>query len=127
MSLQNIYRRLFERLPEVCLIETDAEGIFSYFEKGAEIFFNCPKEEVLGRLHYRSFHDPVEMESCGDDPAFRARMESEGWSEEDWTVVPREGAPFRARVTLMRITGNEKNDEALTPGWIALYRRLPPS
>ncbi len=120
---ENLYRLLFERLPKVGLIETNASGIFTYFGEGAEAFFNCSKEDAVGRLHYRTFHDPVEMEACQNDPDFQARMASEGWSEEDWTVLPREGEPFQARVTLMRAPLKPGQDAGEAPGWIALYRR----
>lgn len=114
-------RFLLERIPGVCLIETDAGGILTRFGPAAERFFACPADEAVGRLHYRDFHDPGEMEACRDDPAFRAAMERDGWSEAVWRVIPRAGEPFDASVTLMHAAGDVSGER---PGWIALYRRI---
>lgn len=117
------HRWLFERIPGVCLIETDPSGVITHFGPAAERFFNCSAEDTIGRVHYESFHDTVEMETCRDDPAFREIMARQGWSEDEWTVVPREGKRFQARVTLVRKgSGGEGAEKG--GGWIALYCRV---
>lgn len=122
-----ILRRLIARIPDACLIETDADGILTRFDEPAERFFGCRAHEVIGRLHYRDLHDRAEMEACRDDPAFRRAMEQEGWTEADWRVIPRRGEPFQARVTLMRAPAAAPTAvSAPRPGWIALYRRISP-
>lgn len=113
---------LIDRIPDCCVIETDRAGILTWFGPAAEEFFGCPAAEALDRLSYRDFHDPAELAACQDDPVFRSAMETRGWTEDDWTVIPRRGDRFRARVTLLRRPA--QTEGAPEEGWIALYRRL---
>lgn len=119
---------LYERAAGTCVIETDGSGIFTEFGPVAEAFFGCPAEAALGKLHYSAFHDPKEMEACRDDPQFMREIESRGFSEADWRVIPRSGEPFAARVAL---APTRALDNAPTKphnpiqGWIAFYRKLP--
>lgn len=115
-------RWLLDRIPGICMIETDRDGIFTHFGPGAEAFFACPAEEALGKLHYRTFHDAEELRACQGSAEFRAAMESPGWTEEIWRVIPRTGEPFPARVTLLRRDCDPETGESA--GWIALYRRI---
>ncbi|MBI1784471.1 PAS domain-containing protein [Candidatus Sumerlaeota bacterium] len=117
-------RFVLDRRPGVCLIETDAHGIFTHFGPGAEAFFGCPASEALGKLRYDVFHDPDEMKACHADPKFQAEMRDPGWSEDDWKIIPRSGDAFMAKVTLMPARG-EYPDGAII-GWMALYRKLDP-
>lgn len=121
--IRQTYRRLFERVPGACLIETDASGMITHFGPAAEAFFGRPAEEAIGKLHYGALHDAGEMEACRDDPVFREKLERDGWTEDDWTIVSPKGERFRARVTLVRAPAGERDGEGKR-GWIALYRRI---
>ena len=122
-----ILLQLLDRLPGVCVIETDSHGVLTHFGPGAEAFFGCPAEEALGKLHYGDFHDPDELAACHGSPEFKAAMKSPGWSEDIWRVVPRTGDPFPARVTLVPLHGDLAETGANADkieGWLALYRRV---
>ena len=103
------------------MIETDAAGIFTRFGPAAVAMFGCPAAEAIGKLHYAAFHDADELRACHGSAEFRAALESPGWSEAEWRVIPRIGAPFRARVALARLTDERTGEKS---GWIAFYERI---
>ena len=120
-------RWLFTRIPDACLIETDPSGRFTRFGPDAEAFFRCPASDALAKLHYPDFHDPEQMQACNDDPDFMRIIKQQGWIESDWRVIPRSGAPFLARVTLLPLFSLETDvakGENARRGWLALYRRI---
>lgn len=123
-------RWLIDRIPGVCLIETDAAGVFTHFGPGAEAMFACPAAEALGRLAYAAFHDPAEIEACHGSESFRRAIEDPGWTEQAWRVIPRGGEPFMARVTLVpirRVDTAAPSGQNEIIGWRALYRRIEPA
>lgn len=124
----SLLRWLTERIPGVCVIQTDARGVFTHFGPGAEAFFACPASEAIGKLKYDAFHDAKEMEACRGSEEFRAAMVNPGWTEDIWSVVPRVGGAFRARVTLLPLRALDSmscGGQNEVSGWLALYRRLP--
>lgn len=119
-------RLLLDRLPNSCLIETDAHGLFTYFGPAAEAFFGCPAGEALGKLRYSDFHDPAELEACRATAAFRAAIRDPGYTVGLWRVIPRSGLPCLARVTLVALWPDDMNreDEQERPaGWLAHYQK----
>lgn len=118
---------MLDRIEGTCLIETDGKGVVTRFGPGAEAFFGCPAAEAVGLLRYSAFHDASEMERCKGDAEFKRSMETPGWNEAEWRVIPRSGEPFAARVTLAPLRGLDNgagNAENPPRGWLALYRKL---
>jgi len=126
------YRTITARIPGTCLLETDRSGLITCVGESSETFFGFTTNEIIGRMNYKDFHAREEMEACKDDPEFARKIAEQGWTEDEWTVVPKNGNPFRAVVTLVRKPAAAQNGQSGiyeegegTGGWIALYRRMP--
>lgn len=116
-------RVLIDRIPNTCLLETDRSGTITWIGSSSEFFFGAAPREVVGKFNYKDFHPREEMEACEDDPEFGRLIGERGWTESEWTVVPKEGPPFRAFVTLVRQPAGQDEDRETSGGWIALYRK----
>lgn len=100
-----IFGALLRAATEYAIIATDAEGLITVFNVGAERMLGYRAEEVVGRLTPLSFHEPGEIAARAAElgvpagfavfaePAQRGHAETR-----EWTYVRRDGA--RRRVLL---------------------------
>lgn len=117
-------RVLVDRIPDTCLLETDRSGTITWIGSSSEVFFGAAPHEVVGKFNYKDFHPREEMEACEDDAEFGRQVGEQGWTEAEWTVVPKKGPTFRAVVTLVRKPQRQDEDRESSGGWIALYRKV---
>lgn len=100
------------------IIGTDATGIITVFNSGAERLLGYRAEEVLGRATPALFHDPAELAAraveLGVEPGFAVFTsvleQGAAWEQRDWSYLGKSGS--RCTVSL-RTTARRSADGSL--------------
>lgn len=104
---------------EVAIIATDADGIISLFNSGAERMLGYTAEEVIGTHNPSIIHAPEEIQRRSEEltreygrpiSGFRAfvhKAELEGSEQREWTFVKKDGLRFMVSLVVHPIRDNE--------------------
>ncbi|HVO55238.1 MAG TPA: PAS domain S-box protein [Solirubrobacterales bacterium] len=97
---------------EYAIIGTDAEGLITVFNGGAERMFGYTAEEMIGRQTPKIFHVPEEVAAraaeVGLEPGFEAltyHARRGRADRRDWTFVRADGSRFTVALTITAIEG----------------------
>ncbi len=104
---------------EVSIISTDANGLITVFNKGAELLLGYSAEEMIGKKSPAIIHDTEEIISRGKEltstygqpiEGFRVfvhKAELEGYEQREWTYVRKDGTRFMVSLVVHPIRDNE--------------------
>lgn len=104
---------------EVAIIATDADGIITLFNRGAERMLGYTAEEVIGRHNPSIIHVPEEIERRSEEltraygqpiAGFRAfvhKAELEGSEQREWTYIRKDGLRFMVSLVVHPIRDHE--------------------
>lgn len=104
---------------EVAIIATDADGIISLFNSGAERMLGYTAEEVIGTHNPSIIHAPEEIQRRSEElsreygrpiAGFRAfvhKAELEGSEQREWTFVKKNGLRFMVSLVVHPIRDHE--------------------
>jgi diguanylate cyclase (GGDEF)-like protein/PAS domain S-box-containing protein len=107
----------------VSIIATDAEGVITVFNSGAERMLGYAASEVIGKHSVTDLHRPEELEDHANrlqaEFGYRLsgfdilahRADREGFEEREWTYVKRDGS---AITVLLSVTALRRDDGWLT-------------
>ena len=107
----------------VSIIATDAEGIITVFNSGAERMLGYSAADVIGRRSVTDLHRPEELEEHANrlQSEFGLRLsgfdilahraDREGFEEREWTYVKKDGTTI---IVLLSVTALRRDDGWLT-------------
>ncbi|MFQ5838983.1 MAG: PAS domain S-box protein [Thermoplasmata archaeon] len=96
----------FEEGEDVSVVTCDLEGIVQTFSQGASKLFGWEPEEVVGKQTVAIFHKPEAVQELV--PRLLKQASEEGLFEEEVTFMRKDGAEFRARLTVRPIIRDGK-------------------
>ena len=97
---------------QVAIIASDAGGIITVFNVGAERMLGYSAEEIIGKTTPSIFHLPAEVESHGKEVSeelghavegfeiFVARARNQGYDEHEWTYVRKDGSALTVNLVV---------------------------
>ena len=116
-------KAILDAATRVSIIATDASGMITVFNSGAERLLGYTPEEVIGKMTITDLHRPEELEAhagelleqygerlSGFDILAR-RAERDGLEEREWTYVSKNGTPV---TVLLSVTALRRDDGWLT-------------
>jgi PAS domain S-box-containing protein len=95
------FRSMIESVKEHAIILLDHDGRIVSWNKGAELIFGYPSEEILGK-DFSCFHPREEIESGAPRETLRNALVGGQWEGEGWRVR-KEGSRFWASVVITAV------------------------
>ena len=120
-NTQTQFSALGNTATKTAFIATDASGIVTRFNTGAEHMFGYTASEMIGRLSLMHLHEPGELDEYAaklskslNKPmlGFQAIVENavrNGGDEREWTCVRKDGSRIAVR-SLMTVQRNSQNE-----------------
>jgi diguanylate cyclase (GGDEF)-like protein/PAS domain S-box-containing protein len=123
MAANTQRKAVLDAATRISVIASDAEGIITVFNSGAERLLGYTPEEMIGKRSILELHSPDELEAHAADllmqygerlSAFDVlahRAERDGLEEREWTYLKKDGTPV---TVLLSVTALRREDGWLT-------------
>ncbi len=131
----NKLQSILDASTKTAIIATDAKGVITLFNSGAERLLGYKADEMVGKATAERFHLASEVETFADwlnrEHGYRAKgfealvaRALDGWpDQQDWTYVHKDGRQF---LTDLKVT-SQRNSQGELTGFLAIAQDVTES